>query len=94
MLFRSRIYTHPIGDHGHGAGPTIGLYDRQEGVPARGDVPIIPNSWFSIELNASSRVAEWDGQLVTMSLEEDAALDEKGARSWVLSRQEKFHLVR
>jgi len=31
------IYTHPIGYHGHAAGPTIGLWDRQEGVPGRGD---------------------------------------------------------
>ncbi|MGI8997581.1 MAG: M24 family metallopeptidase, partial [Pyrinomonadaceae bacterium] len=31
------IYTHPVGDHGHGAGPLIGLWDRQQGVPGRGD---------------------------------------------------------
>ncbi|MGH9392058.1 MAG: M24 family metallopeptidase, partial [Vicinamibacteria bacterium] len=30
---RPSIYTHPIGFHGHAAGPTIGLWDRQEGVP-------------------------------------------------------------
>ncbi len=89
-----RIYTHPIGDHGHGAGPLIGLYDRQEGVAGRGDVPIIPHSWFSIELNAVTPVAEWEKQPVTMSLEEEAGLDAAGARGWVLRRQEKFHLVR
>ncbi|HYM04503.1 MAG TPA: hypothetical protein VET85_16230, partial [Stellaceae bacterium] len=89
-----KIYSHPIGDNGHGAGPLIGLYDHQEGVPGRGAVPIIPNSWFSIELSAASKVPEWGGHEVTMSLEEDAALDASGARSWVLSRQEKFHLIR
>lgn len=89
-----KIYSHPIGDNGHGAGPLIGLYDHQEGVPGRGDVPIIPNSWFSIELNAASQVPEWGGQEVAISLEEDAALDARGARSWVLSRQENFHLIR
>ncbi len=31
------MYTHPIGDHGHGAGPLIGLWDYQTGVPGRGD---------------------------------------------------------
>ena len=36
------IYSHPIGDHGHGAGPLIGLWDRQEGVPGRGDVLFLP----------------------------------------------------
>ncbi|MCP3914466.1 MAG: aminopeptidase P family protein [bacterium] len=31
------IYTHPLGYHGHGAGPLIGLWDQQGGVPGRGD---------------------------------------------------------
>jgi hypothetical protein len=88
------VYTHPIGDHGHGAGPLIGLWDRQEGVPARGDLPLRPNSWFSIELQATTPVAEWDDQPVTMALEEEAALDEGGRRHWVLRRQDAFHLVR
>jgi hypothetical protein len=88
------IYTHPIGDHGHGAGPTIGLWDRQEGVPGRGDVPLRPNSWFSIELQATSPVAEWGGQRVRMAQEEEAYLDGDGHRHWVLRRQESFHLVR
>src|SRR5712692_982784 len=48
------IYTHPIGDHGHGAGPLIGLWDRQQGVPGRGDVLVLPGSWFSIELSATT----------------------------------------
>ena len=88
------IYSHPIGDHGHGAGPLIGLWDRQEGVPGRGDVPLRPNTWFSIELQATVPVAEWDGQGVRIALEEEAALDGNGARAWVLRRQEHFHLVR
>jgi Xaa-Pro aminopeptidase len=89
-----KVYTHPIGDHGHGAGPLVGLYDRQEPIPGRGDVPLLPLSWFSIELNATAAVPEWDGQAVTMSLEEEAAIDAQGRRSWILRRQERFHLVR
>lgn len=88
------VYTHPIGDHGHGAGPTIGLWDRQEGVAGRGDVALRPSSWFSIELQATSPVAEWGGQPVRMALEEEAWLDADGTRRWVLTRQERFHLVR
>lgn len=87
------LYTHPIGDHGHGAGPTIGLWDRQEGVVGRGEVTLVPNSWFSIELQATTPVAEWDGQPVRMALEEEAHLDGKGERHWVLARQSRFHLV-
>ncbi|HSO74449.1 MAG TPA: M24 family metallopeptidase, partial [Blastocatellia bacterium] len=53
---KGSIYTHPIGDHGHGAGPLIGLWDRQQGVPGRGDVPLLPGTWFSIELSATTPV--------------------------------------
>lgn len=88
------VYTHPIGDHGHGAGPLIGLWDRQEGVPGRGEVPIRPSTWFSIELQVTSPVPEWGGQQVRMALEEEVYLTEVGARRWVMPRQERFHLVR
>jgi Xaa-Pro aminopeptidase len=88
------VYTHPIGDHGHGAGPLIGLWDRQEGVVGRGEVQLRPNTWFSIELQATTPVPEWNNQPVRMALEEEAALDARGMRSWVLRRQETFHLVR
>jgi hypothetical protein len=88
------VYTHPIGDHGHGAGPLIGLWDRQQGVVGRGEVRLRPDTWFSIELQATTAVPEWDGQPVRMALEEEAFLDGNGRRSWVLRRQELFHLVR
>ena len=88
------VYTHPIGDHGHGAGPLIGLWDRQDGVPGRGDVKLRPNTWFSIELQATTPVPEWDGQPVRMAQEEEALIDGTGARRWVLRRQTSFHLVR
>ncbi|MGH9944563.1 MAG: M24 family metallopeptidase [Pyrinomonadaceae bacterium] len=88
------IYTHPVGDHGHGAGPLIGLWDRQQGVPGRGDVMFKPGTWFSIELAATTPVPEWGGQQLWVGLEEDAAIDEQGRISWVLRRQTEFHLVR
>jgi len=88
------VYTHPIGDHGHGAGPLIGLWDRQEGVPGRGDVPLLPSTWFSIELQASTAVPEWGGQRLQSAQEEDAVLGADGAVSWVLPRQTAYHLVR
>jgi Xaa-Pro aminopeptidase len=88
------VYTHPIGDHGHGAGPLIGLWDRQEAIPGRGDVKLLPNSWFSIELQARTPIPEWGGQEIAVMLEEDAVLDAEGKMSWVLKRQSQFHLVR
>jgi Xaa-Pro aminopeptidase len=88
------IYSHPIGDHGHGAGPLIGLWDRQEGVPVRGDLAIRPSTWFSIELQATSPIPEWKDQRLACRQEEDAYLDENGERHWVYRRQERFHLVK
>jgi Xaa-Pro aminopeptidase len=88
------IYTHPIGDHGHGAGPLIGLWDHQEGVPGRGDLKVRPASWFSIELQATSPIPEWGGRKLSCRQEEEAYLDDQGERHWVYARQERFHLVR
>jgi hypothetical protein len=87
------MYTHPIGDHGHGAGPLIGLWDYQEGVPGRGDVPVLANMWFSTELQVTTEVPEWDGQPVRMMLEEEAEVTPAGDRRWSLRRQTELHLV-
>jgi Xaa-Pro aminopeptidase len=88
------IYTHPIGDHGHAAGPLIGLWDRQDGVPGRGDVPLLPNMWHSIELQATTPVPEWGNQPVRMAQEEDAEMTADGTMRWILRRQTDLHLVR
>ena len=88
------VYTHPVGDKGHGAGPLIGLWDHQEGVPGRGDVQLLPNTWFSIELQATSPVPEWDHQRVRSAQEEDAELGPDGRMRWILRRQTAFHLVK
>lgn len=72
----------------------IGLWDRQQGVPGRGDVLILPSTWFSIELQATTPVPEWDNQPLRSAQEEDAVIDESGKISWVLERQTRYHLVR
>lgn len=86
------IYTHPIGYHGHAAGPTIGLWDHQEGVPDRGDYELFDDTCYSIELNVKKAVPEWDGQEVMFALEEEAVLSGNQAR-WLSGRQTGFHLI-
>ncbi len=86
------VYTHPLGYHGHAAGPTIGLWDRQGGVPGGGDYPLYDSTVYSIELNVRQAVPEWGGQEVRIALEEDAALAE-GAMRWLDGRQEQFLLI-
>jgi len=87
------IYSHPIGYHGHGAGPPIGMTDYQDGVPVRGDAMLHPNTWRSIELNVKHPVPEWDDQEVRFALEEDAVLTENGWE-WIGGRQSEFYLIR
>ena len=88
------IYSHPIGLHGHGAGPLIGLWDYQDGVPGRGDAKVIPSMWYSIELQATTPVPEWDGQAVRMAQEEDAIIGADGKIRWALQRQDKLFLIK
>jgi len=85
------IYTHPLGYHGHGAGPTIGLWDQQGGVPGKGDYPLYPNTAHSIELNAEVYIPEWNRNILIM-LEEDAIFD--GEKVWYIDgRAEEFYLI-
>ena len=88
------IYSHPIGLNGHGAGPLIGLWDYQEGVPGRGDHRVIANQWFSVELQATTAVPEWDGQPVRMAQEEDMVMGPDGVPRWAYRRQTELHLIR
>jgi hypothetical protein len=50
--------------------------------------------WFSIELQATSKVPEWNNQPVRSAQEEDAVVAPDGAIHWALARQTTFHLVR
>jgi hypothetical protein len=88
------LYSHPIGLHGHGAGALIGLWDYQDGVPGRGDHTIIPGMWYSIELQATSPVPEWNNQPVRSAQEEDVIIDATGKVRWAYGRQTTFHLVK
>lgn len=85
------IYTHPLGFHGHAAGPTIGMWDAQEGVPIQGDYPMFPQTAYSIELNAASFIEEWNKEIRIM-LEEDAFFDGKSV-TYLDGRQTEFHLI-
>ena len=76
---RGSIYTHPIGNHGHAAGPTIGMWDNQGKTIGSGDYPLNYNTAYSIELNVSVDLAEWKKPIRIM-LEEDGFFDEKGFR--------------
>ena len=48
---RPILYTHPLGFHGHAAGPTIGLFSDQRRQPVRGDLLVNNNTGYALELS-------------------------------------------
>jgi len=85
------IYSHPIGFHGHGAGPSIGFWDNQNADP-RGDAAIHANTAWSIELTSYAVVPEWGGQRVDFRAEENAFFDGKTVR-FIDGRQTSLTLI-
>jgi len=86
------IYTHPIGLHGHAAGTTIGMWDKQGGVPGSGDYAMQPNTAYSIELTAEVNLAEWGDAPMKMKLEQNGFFDGE-TFSYIQPRQTRYHLV-
>jgi len=85
------IYSHPIGYHGHGAGPSIGMWDQQDGVPFNGDYPLYPNTAYAIELNNAIFIPEWNKEIRIM-LEEDAYFDGKNC-AYIDGRQTALYVI-
>jgi Xaa-Pro aminopeptidase len=89
----SSTYTHPIGRFGHAPGPTIGMWDDQDGTPVRGDWPLYPNTAYAIEGNVKVPTDGWGGGNVQIKLEQSAVFD--GERVLYLAgRQTEWHVVR
>ncbi|WP_379953024.1 M24 family metallopeptidase [Dokdonia sp. R78006] len=86
------IYTHPLGLYGHAAGPTIGMWDSQGGVPGTGDYKLYENTAYAIELNTTVTIPEWNKDIRIM-LEEAGFWGEDGFR-YVSGRQEEILIVK
>lgn len=83
------IYSHPLGPHGHGLGPSIDF----RGSIGGGSNKILLGSYMSIELNTTTEVPEWGGQKVTIMAEDDAVMTEAGYK-FIGARQTEFYLVK
>jgi hypothetical protein len=88
----SSTYTHPLGHFGHAPGPTIGMWDNQGPTPVRGDWQLHADTGYAIEGNVKVAVAEWDGELVQIKLEQSAVFDGEKVR-YLAGRQTEWHLV-
>lgn len=88
---RPTIYSHPIGYHGHAAGPAIGMWDAQTGVAGSGDEVLRPRTAYSIELSNTAEIPGWR-EPVNIMLEEDAYFDASGVR-YINGRQKQLLLL-
>jgi Xaa-Pro aminopeptidase len=90
--YQPSIYSHPIGYHGHGAGPAIGFWDNQDSSPAGRYLVRASTAW-SIELAVTNNVPEWGDKAVSFRTEEDMFFDGENV-AFLDGRQERFHLIR
>ncbi|RIA09883.1 Xaa-Pro aminopeptidase [Flavobacteriaceae bacterium MAR_2010_72] len=88
---RPSIYTHPLGSYGHSSGPTIGMWDSQNGVEGNGDYQLFQNTVYAIELNTTVNIPEWNRDIRIM-LEEAGFFGEDGFR-YVNGRQTQLLTV-
>jgi hypothetical protein len=89
------IYSHPIGPATARGRPLVGLWDYQDGVPGRGDARVLPRMYYSVELQATSRVPEWGGPAGAVG--PGGGRDRRRRRAGALGvrpPQTRFHLVR
>lgn len=87
------IYSHPIGNQGHGLGAAIDFRAAQRPELGAQGKRLRNGSYISIELNTRTAVPEWGGQDVFVMMEDDAHLTNDG---WVFfrPRQEAWYVVR
>ncbi len=90
---RPAIYTHPLGNYGHSAGATIGMWDSQGGVMKDDgeNYPLNKNTVYAIELNTTITIPEWNRDIRIM-LEEAGFYGENGFR-YVNGRQTELLLI-
>ena len=90
---KPRIYTHPIGIHGHGSGMMVGMVEKQDFVPGTGGHPLYPNTVYAIELSATYEIPEWEHAAVTLGFEEQGVFTKEGA-DWVDGYPRSFYLIK
>lgn len=86
----AQVYSHPLGNHGHGLGPSIDF--RSADNPAAAAQTLVEGAYISIELNTKTPVPEWDGQEVFIMQEDPAYLTPEGWR-FFRPRQEALYLI-
>jgi Xaa-Pro aminopeptidase len=92
------IYSHPIGNQGHGLGASIDFRAAQvvnpthEAVNASAAEQLHKGTYLSVELNTQTAIPEWGGQKIYVMSEDDAYLTDEGYKFFE-PRQTAFYLI-
>ena len=86
------IYSHPLGNQGHGLGASIDFRSAKRDPKEPGKL-LRKGSYLAMELNSQTEIPEWGGQKVTMMAEDPAYLTDQGWK-FFRPRQEKLFLIR
>jgi hypothetical protein len=89
----AQIYSHPIGNQGHGLGAALDFRAAQRPELGAQGKRLRGGSYISIELNTKTPVPEWDGQPVYVMMEDDAYLTDDGWK-FFRPRQTAWYLIR
>lgn len=93
--FKPSLYSHPIGNQGHGVGAQVNARNGVIGVGPERDSGsrLRLGSYRSIELSATTRIPEWNNAELTIPFEDDAHLTANGYE-WVRPPQTAWYLIR
>ena len=86
------IYSHPLGNQGHGLGASIDFRSAKRDPKEPGKL-LRKGSYLAMELNSQTEIPEWGGQKVTMMAEDPVYLTAEGWK-FFRPRQEKLYLIR
>jgi Xaa-Pro aminopeptidase len=92
-IHKPRVYSHSVGYYLHEPGPLVGLPWEQENTGPRGEVTLVPNSCFTVELSVQQPVPEWGGQEFRFALEQDIVFTTKGVY-YLDGRQTEYHVIK
>ena len=86
------IYSHPIGNYVHCAGPIIGLFSKQSFIKNHGEHKINNNTCFAVEFCVIGEIPEWDNQKNMMLFETDVVVQDGKVEFYY--EQPCLHLVK
>lgn len=90
---KPKVYSHSLGYYLHEPGPLVGLPWEQKDTGARGEVKLVPNSAFTVELSITRPVPEWGGKEYRFPLEQDIVYTTEGV-FFLDGRQTRYHIIK